>query len=242
MSNPQIAQDGHTPDWLNFQLLNGFIPGPVCAIVIYVLASPHMPIVPALVLAAIPAFLYEVFWGVRHQSFDIVCTYTLLTVAVGLLVTLLGLDPRLFLLRYSLVTAAFGLLCLLSLWFSKPIGFYAGRYVYTQTPEQVAYFNAGWALPYFRFACRLISVVWGLVFVGEAFLEAFLAYHLSIAQFQLIGSLLFFVTTTALGVWSMLYPRHAWRRRRAIEASLRQTEQEQVASADKVRGEARVTL
>jgi hypothetical protein len=97
-------------------------------------------------------------------------------------------------------------------------------------------------LPYFRFVCCLISVVWGLVFVGEAFLEAFLAYHLSIAQFQLIGSLLFFVTTTALGVWSMLYPRHAWRRRRAIEASLRQTEQEQVASADKVRGEARVTL
>jgi hypothetical protein len=125
---------------------------------------------------------------------------------------------------------------------SKPIGFYAGRYFYTQTPEQIAYFHAGWALPYFRSACRLISVVWGLVFLGEAFIEAFLAYHLSLAQFQMIGPLVFTVTITALATWSMFYPRHAWRRRRAIEASLQQVEHEQEAQASEARGEARVTI
>ena len=91
--------------------------------------------------------------------------------------------------------------CLLSLWFSKPIGFWAGRYLYAQTPEQIAYFNAAWHLPYLRF----VSVVWGLALLGEVLTSAFLAYHLSIAQFQMLGPLVFTVTITALATWSMLY-------------------------------------
>lgn len=62
MANPQIAPDGHTPDWPNSQLFNGFIPGTVLSFVIYLLARPHMQIMPALALAAVPAILYEVYY------------------------------------------------------------------------------------------------------------------------------------------------------------------------------------
>jgi len=234
MSDSQVAPDSQGFK-LNFrQRFGGLLPpiiiSAVFPVVIYLLASPHMSTLSALALTAVPPMLYSVYGWVRTHSIDPISMMTLFTVVVSMLITLLVHDPHLFLIRDSYLIAAFGLLCLISLVFPRPVAFYLYRWAFVRTPEQLASLNAGWQVPNVRFAQRLVTVVWGLAFIGEALTDTFLAYHLPTAQFLAIHPFLYWGTMLATMGWATLYSRHAQKkRRRAIEASLRQTAQEQAA-------------
>ncbi len=123
----------------------------------------------------------------------------------------------------TVVLGAFGLLCLLSLLSPKPLAYYLYRWVFVRTPEQLARLNAGWQVPYARFVRRLITLVWGLVFLGEALLDTYLLYHLPITQYVVIHPLLYWGTMLAAFGWAILYGRHAGPK---IDASLQQMTQE----------------
>jgi hypothetical protein len=58
---------------------------------------------------------------------------------------------------------------------------------------------------YGRFVRRLVTLVWGLAFVGEALLDTFLLYHLPTAQWVAIHPLLFWGTMVAAFGWATLY-------------------------------------
>jgi len=181
----------------------------VFPVVIYLLASPHMPIMAALALTAVPPVLYSGYGWVRARSIDPISIITLFLIVVSMLMALLAHDPRLFLLRDSYLTGAFGLLCLLSLPFPRPVGYYVYRWAFVRTPEQLARLNAGWQVPYARFVRRLVTVVWGLVFLGEALLDTFLVYHLPTAQWVAIHPFLFWGTMLVAFGWAILYSRYA---------------------------------
>lgn len=236
MSDPQMAPESQGLKLDIRMLFGGLLPpiiiSAVIPLVIYLLASPHMSTLHALALAAVPPVLYSVYGWVRTHSIDPISAMTLFTVVVSMLITLLLHDPHLFLIRDSYLVAAFGLLCLISLAFPRPVAFYAGRYLYAHTPEQIAYYNAGWQVPYVRFATRLITVVWGLAFLGEVLTDTFLAYHLPTALFLAIHPFLYWGTIlTVFGGWTIPYTSHTRKRRRAIEARMRQVEQEQTTRA-----------
>ena len=207
----------------------------VFPVVIYLLASPHMPIMAALALTAIPPVLYSVYGWMRAHSIDLLSIISLFLIVVSMLIALLVHDPHLFLLRDSYLTGAFGLLCLLSLPFPRPVGYYVYRWAFVRTPEQLARLNAGWQVPYARFVRRLVTVVWGLAFVGEALFDTFLVYHLPIVQWMAIHPLLFWGTMVAAFGWAILYSRYAQPK---IAASLQQMAQVQAARTDEGRKEA----
>jgi intracellular septation protein A len=178
-------------------------------IVIYQLASPHMSTLSALTLMAVPPMLYAGYGWVRTQSINPISIITLLTLVVSMLATLLLHDPRLLLIRDSYLTGVFGLLCLISLLFPRPVAFHVYRWAFVRTPEQLASLNANWQVPYGRFVRRLVTVVWGLAFVGEALADTFLAYHVQTAQYIAIHPFLFWGTILATMSWATLYSKHA---------------------------------
>jgi len=90
-------------------------------------------------------------------------------------------------------------------------------------------------VPYGRFVRRLITLIWGLAFLGETLLDTFLVYHLPIAQWMAIHPLLFWGTIVGAFGWAILYSRHAQPK---IQASLRQMAQEQTARTGEGRQEA----
>jgi intracellular septation protein A len=239
MSDPQRAPESQDLK-LNFRkrfggLLPPIIISAVFPVLIYLLASPHMSTLPALALTAVPPMLYSVYGWVRTHSIDPISIIALFMVVISMLITLLVHDPHLFLIRDSYLIAAFGLLCLISLLFPRPVAFYLYRWAFVRTPEQLASLNAGWQVPYVRFVHRLVTVVWGLAFLGEALTDTYLAYHLPIASFLVIHPFLFNGTILVAFGWATLYSMHVQKRRRAIEAHMRQTEQERATSPGKDR-------
>jgi len=109
------------------------------------------------------------------------------------------------------------------------------RWAFVRTPEQLARLNASWQVPYGRFVRRLVTLVWGLAFVGEALLDTFLLYHLPTAHWVAIHPLLFWGTMVAAFGWATLYARYTTPK---IQASLRQMAQEQAARMGEDRQEA----
>lgn len=200
-------------------IINGVLP-----YVIFQLASPHMATVPALALSAVPAIIYTLSEFVRKRHVDLVGAISLVTIALGMLSAVLTQDPRVYLIRESFLTAGWGLLCLISLLFPRPLMFYFGRYFATgNNPERLAFWNAAWQYPYFRFTNRLITVVWGLAFLGEAVVRTVLVYNLSTSQFLAISPIVLYGITIAVIAWTLFYSRHAARRgaemrQRALEA------------------------
>ena len=238
MSDSQMAQESQDFKPTVRQAFSGLrtpiIISAVFPLVIYLLASPHMPTLAVFALMAVPPVLYSGYGWVRTHSIDPISIITLVLIVVAMLLALLVHDPRLFMLRDSALTGAFGLLCLLSLPFPKPLAYYMYRWVFVRTPEQLARLNAGWQVPYARFVRRLVTLVWGLAFVGEALLDTYLLYHLPTAQWVVIHPFLFWGTMVAAFGWAILYSRHAGPK---IEASLQQMAQEQAAMTSEDRKE-----
>jgi len=224
---PKSQDDKPTVSQAFGDLRTSIIISAVLPLVIYLLASPHMPIMAVFTLMAVPPLLYSGYGWVRTHSIDPISIISLVLIVVALLLALLVHDPRLFMLRDSYLTGLFGLLCLLSLPFPKPLAYYMYRWFFVRTPEQLAHLNAGWQVPYGRFVRRLVTLVWGLAFVGEALLDTYLLYHLPITQWVFIHPFLFWGTMVAAFGWAILYSKQAGPK---IAASLQQMEQEQAGN------------
>ena len=105
----------------------------------------------ALVISAIPAMLYTIIGLIRQRQVDVLGAFALITIAFSILLTFFSGDAKLFQIRESLLTVLFGLICLVSLLFPKPLWFYIIRYFTAgNKPEQIATFNMAWQYPGFR--------------------------------------------------------------------------------------------
>jgi hypothetical protein len=117
-----------------------------------------------------------------------------------------GGSPRLLLVRESLFTGAFGCACFVSLLLPRPIMFYFGRHFMAGAdPERRARFDASWQLPEVRFSNRLITCVWGCVFVGELILRILLIYCVSTATVLIISPILLGALTIVTMIWTFSY-------------------------------------
>ncbi len=212
-------------------LLRPIIISAVLPLVIYLLASPRMSSLAALALSAVPPALYSIYGWVRLHSIDPISIVTICMVVLFMLLALLVHDPHLFLLRDTTLTAAFGLLCLISLLFEKPVAYYVYRWLFVHTPEQRDAFNARSLVPYGRFFRRFVTLVWGVSFTAEALLDSYLVFHLPTARFLTIHPLLFWGTIVATMGWATSYSRNAQKK---IDLMLRQTARNSRSSPVKV--------
>ncbi len=213
MSHTQMAHNGPGSGPNSQQPFAGMLPSIIVSavfpIVIFRLASPHMPTMSALLVAGIPPLLYSVYGWVRARSLDIVSMIALFTLAISLLMALVVHDPHLLLIRDSYLTGAFGLLCLISLTWQRPLAFYVYRWMFVRTPEQLAAFEAGWSAAYIRRIRRLVTAIWGLAFVAETLVDMFLAYHLPTGQFVGVHPILYWGTMLVTFGGAILYTRQA---------------------------------
>ncbi len=125
------------------------------------------------------------------------------------------------LIKESFMTAAFGLICLGSLFAERPLMFYLNRqFVAGDDPVRLAWWNSLWEeFPKFRAAQRFVTAVWGIAYLVEALVRVCFALLLSPAEVVAISPVMAFAVTIALIAWTRRYML-AQRERRIREDQL----------------------
>jgi hypothetical protein len=208
-------------------VINGLVP-----LLIYNLVkSRGAPDITALGIAAVVPAIDGLVTVMRQRRVDLISALVLIGIAVSIVAVLIGGDPRLLLIRESFLTAALGVACFVSFFLPRPLMFYFGRYFATaDDPTKAAHFNAMWQYPYFRQVMQVITLVWGVAYVGEFVLRVVLVYRLTINQVLAISPVVFNAITIGVVLWTFAYARHArqrgeeMRRQQAIEAAAASSE------------------
>jgi len=98
--------------------------------------------------------------------------------------------------------------CLLSLLLPCPMMFSLGRpFMAGADPQKRARFNASWQLPEVRFSNRLITAVWGCVYLGELILRIALICTVSAATVLFVSPFLLGTLTIVTLMWTFSYER-----------------------------------
>ncbi len=129
---------------------------------------------------------------------------------IGLVLAVVGGDPRVILLRDSFVTGGVGVVFLLSLLAARPLTFAA---LQSWQPAKAAELDAmGDDAPGVRRTFRVSAVVWGVGLLLEAGLRMPLIYVLPVDVAVGASTGMQIVAFTALGVRNAVYPIRAERR------------------------------
>ena len=162
----------------------------------------------ALSISAVFPLAKSIFDLIRRGQLDPISLLVLLSIITSGFAILLGGSPRILLVRESLFTGAFGLACLISLLLPRPVMFYFGRYFVAGVDvAKRERFNASWDLPEVRFANRLITFVWGVVYVAELIGRVVLIYTISTEAVLVTSPILTGGATIFTLIWTFKYVR-----------------------------------
>jgi hypothetical protein len=182
----------------------------------------------ALVISGIPSMIDSIIGVIRRKHIDLLAGLVIVSIAISLILIALGGSPKIYLVRESFFTAAFGLAYLVSLLFKRPLAFYFARHFATGNhPENIPWFDSLWQYPQFRHTMRVVTVVWGIGFLFEAALRTFLVIVLSTVQFLIVSPFVLYGIIAALMVWMFLYSSQG---RKKGEALRQRMQAEQHAS------------
>lgn len=191
-----------------------------------VLTADHMPTVQALASTAIFPVIGMIMSWVRTRHLDGIGIVSLILILLGVLTSLLSDNVRFYLIKESFLTGLWGLACLASLLFPRPLMFYFGRQFATGgDPAKIAYYDSLWQYPSFRHSTILTTVVWGIAYLAEALLRILFALVLSPGTVLLISPILVYGVTILLIIWTIRYSQQMARRGAAAQARRMQQEQ-----------------
>ena len=126
--------------------------------------------------------------------------------AIGTAASLISGSVFFVLVKESVLTAAFGFLCLGSLLRERPLMFYINRqFVAGDDPAKLEWWNGLWQYPGFRAAQRTVTAVWGVAYLAEAILRVGFALVLSPAEVVTISPIMAFGVTIVLIAWTRRY-------------------------------------
>ncbi len=162
----------------------------------------------ALSVSAIFPMAKSAFDLLRRRQFDPIAILVLVSIVTSGVALLLGGNPKILLVRESLFTGVFGVACFVSLLLPRPMMFYFGRFfIAGADPLRRERFNANWAFPEVRFAHRLITIVWGVVFVAELAVRVTLIYTVSTEVVLVLSPILIGGATVFTLIWTFSYVR-----------------------------------
>lgn len=204
-------------------LLPSLILNGVLVLVIYQLVKQYTSAsdVIALSLSALPAVIGTIITLIRQRSIDVLGAFTLISIAVSIVLTFMTGDAKLFLLRDSFLTVLFGIVCLISLLFPKPIWFYIIGYFTTgNNHEQMIAYNAAWKFSSFRTYIRNVTILWGVIYAVEFLIRLVLVYTLPITQVLVISPFIFYGLTVLASIGTLRYGQNLRKRReQSVRAS-----------------------
>lgn len=166
----------------------------------------------ALVAASVFPLIKSVYELLRKRRLDPISMAILLGLMVGLGALFLGGSPKLILMRESLFTGTFGLACLISLSLGsrRPLMFFFARYSAAGSdPAMCAWYDRLWENAGFRRMQRIITLVWGLVLLGEFTLRVVLVYTVSPATVLAVSPVVVGVASLLTVIWTMRYGARA---------------------------------
>jgi hypothetical protein len=167
----------------------------------------------ALVISGVPSLIDSIVGIIRRKRIDLLAGIALIGIVASLATMALGGSPKIYLIRESFFTAAFGLAYLVSLFFSRPLSFYFARHFATgNNPENIRWFDSLWQYPQFRHTMRVVTVVWGVGFLFEAALRTYLVMVLSVGQFLIVSPFILYGIIGAIVFWTFLYSRQGRKR------------------------------
>ncbi|MEU7638040.1 MULTISPECIES: VC0807 family protein [unclassified Streptomyces] len=145
---------------------------------------------------------------VRQRRVEAMAVFTLSLVVVGTLLSLVTGSPRVLMIRDSWLTAAIGLWVLGTLLTRRPFIMTASRGIVIAKVGEAGLveWEARWdAEPTFRHHLRLVTAVWGAVFLLDAVLRVVLAYTIPVDSFPLTSTVLWLVMLGGLLGWHNWY-------------------------------------
>ncbi|HET7265524.1 MAG TPA: VC0807 family protein [bacterium] len=181
---------------------------------------PQMPAVTALLLSGMFPVLNNLVSLAKSRTLDIIGIVIVVGIAVGAATAFVTGDEKLLLIRESFVTGALALVCLSSLLWPRPLLFFVGRDFSTgHDPAKIAAFNAVWERPGARRVFRVMTIVWGLGWLGEFLLKVVLVLTLTVPQVLVVGPIESNGITIALILWTIRYANESRRRGEAVRAA-----------------------
>ena len=169
----------------------------------------------ALLVATTFPIAKSIFDVAKRKELDPVAVVVLLGIVAGIIALLAGGSPRILLVRESFFTALFGIACFASLLLPRPMMFYFGRHFLAgNDPQKRRGYDISWQLPEVRFNNRLITIVWGSVYLAEFAIRVALIRLVPVAWVLVISPVLFGSLTLGTIVWTFR------RARRAREAAI----------------------
>jgi hypothetical protein len=166
----------------------------------------------ALLLTAVQPLVAGTISLRREQRVSPASVLVFFGVVITLAAMALGGSAQVFLLRESLLTVVLGIACLASLPTRRPLMFFFVRHFSAGAgaAERTAW-NAKLTAPGFLHAMRVITAVWGVAFVAEFSLRAWLVFHCTPATVLAVSPLLFNGMLLGGIGWSIAYGkrRHA---------------------------------
>jgi hypothetical protein len=164
----------------------------------------------ALSIASISPICDSIFELIRYRQLDFIAAVVLIGTFASIIGVILGGSAKLLLIRESFFTGALGVACFVSFLFPRPLMFYVGKQMSAgKDPARRAAFDDQWKKPYARFAHRLITLVWGIVFVGEFILRVIIVYTLPTAIAITVTPVI--ITAAIIGTlfWTFAFVRQA---------------------------------
>jgi hypothetical protein len=145
----------------------------------------------------------SIFDVAKRRQLDPVSVIVLLGIATSAVALVVGGSPRILLLRESIFTAVFGVACFASLLLPRPMMFYFGRHFLAgNDPQKRRGYDISWQLPEVRFTNRLITIVWGAVYLGEFAIRVALIWLVPVAWVLVISPVLLGSLTLGTIVWT----------------------------------------
>jgi hypothetical protein len=205
------------PDWklIARSQVPSLLVNAVLPLIIYTLLKDyaHVSEFIALVATGIPSLIDSCIGIIRNRRIDFIAGVVLFGIAISLGLTALGGSPKLLLVRESFFTFAFGLACLISLPFPKPICFYTGRqFMAANDPVRIARYDSMWQFATFRTAIRMLTVIWGVGLVIEAIVRTYLVFTMSVETFLAVSPIILYGILALTFVVGTMYMRR-WRKK-----------------------------
>jgi hypothetical protein len=163
-----------------------------------------------MIAGAFPAAWVIVEW-VRKRTLDAIGSITLFGFIAGVIASeLMGGSAFVLKTRDSAFTALFGVVCLVSLTWHKPLMFYFGKALSAgDDPDRRAAYDELFELPTARRTFLIITAVWGVGNLVEASVRVLLALALPTGTFLAVSPVWAGVCFGALFVFTIRYSKRA---------------------------------
>ncbi len=163
----------------------------------------------ALVLGGLSPALNNLRVWITSRRLEPLGIIVITLLAVGAAASFISGNIFFVLVKDSILTGAFGVICLASLFMSRPLMFSVSRqFVAGEDAARIAWWNSLWEFPNFRAGMRFVTAVWGIVYLLEAVVRVVLALTLTPAQVVTISPFMGFGALILLIVFTRRYMLH----------------------------------